>query len=255
MREERDRRRLDVGEDSYLVRYGLMANVGRFHALLELGELERGDVVVIRTLRGMELGEVLTRTGGVHNSRRDGGFRQEPESSDDDLSLETQAAIVRRASAGDMDSARVADESRVARFAECQRILSEADWPGELIDVEPLLDGGTIVLHAIAFDGFDEGVLRARFRVMCDLEVLVELVGSEPAVAEPVANEAAGGSCGSCSSGGCSSGGGCSTGGCTTKGRGVASSKRSGSGCDTCALSRATSRRSESVQASAGASE
>ena len=44
-------------ERSYLVRYGLMTQVGRFWA--DSAWYERGQQVVIRTHRGSELGEVL----------------------------------------------------------------------------------------------------------------------------------------------------------------------------------------------------
>ena len=45
---------------SYLIRYGVMSHVGRFSASPDGGSaLERGQSVVIRTDRGVELGEVL----------------------------------------------------------------------------------------------------------------------------------------------------------------------------------------------------
>ena len=50
---------------SYLIRYGVMRHVGRFSAL-SVGEssLERGQLVVIQTDRGVELGEVLIALDG-----------------------------------------------------------------------------------------------------------------------------------------------------------------------------------------------
>jgi hypothetical protein len=148
-----------------------------------------------------------------------------------------------------VNRAKLAETNRVTRFDECQRILAEADWPGELIDVEPLLDGETVVLHVAAFEEFDEGVLRARFRVMCDLEVVFEPIGSEMPVEEPAPKA---GSCGSCSSGG-----GCSTGGCGTKAKSAPAGKSSTktSGCETCALSRVSAGGSRRMEAGAGVSE
>jgi hypothetical protein len=217
-----------------------MANVGRFHAGPELGDIpfERGDVVIIRTQRGIELGEVLARpVGGCKPLPRD-DFHRDGDASTAKTEGATETRILRRASSDDLERARLAEASRAARFEECQRVGSEAGWPGELIDVEPLLDGETVVLHGVAFEEFDEGVLRARFRVMCELEVVMELVGSEPGALEEVAADETGGGCGSCGSGGGCSTGGCSTGGCSTKkSRGAATAGKA-SGCATCASGR-----------------
>ncbi len=197
-------------EDLYLVRYGSMAHVGRFHFSDETGNggvLERGAAVVIRTERGAELGEVLARHWETHNSLTDNALDQ-----DQIVSGEQHAVILRRATGADEAGARAAQALQVSRFAECERILREADWPGELIEVEMLLDGGTAVLHYVAFEEFDAGVLRARFRVMCDLDVVMERVGGDLVAAEvePGSDPDASGGC---SSGGCSTGGGCSSGG------------------------------------------
>ena len=54
-----------MGEKSYLIRYGVMSHVGRFPALPTCDHsLERGQLVVIQTDRGLELGEVLIATDG-----------------------------------------------------------------------------------------------------------------------------------------------------------------------------------------------
>src|SRR5271156_5341123 len=54
-----------VGEKSYLIRYGVMSHVGRFPVLPTCDRsLERGQLVVIQTDRGLELGEVLIATDG-----------------------------------------------------------------------------------------------------------------------------------------------------------------------------------------------
>jgi hypothetical protein len=76
VRKEREPRRDFVGEHSYLVRYGLMANVARFHAESDVSDvaLERGDLVVIVTQRGTELGEVLARQDGCDKPRQPNEF-------------------------------------------------------------------------------------------------------------------------------------------------------------------------------------
>ena len=53
-----------------------------------------------------------------------------------------------------------------ARFARCQHIFQEEGWPWELLDVEPLLDGNTTVLHYLGPHQIDATSVRARFRVL-----------------------------------------------------------------------------------------
>ena len=144
---------------------------------------------------------------------------------------------------------READELRRSRFSLCERILQDGNWPWALVDVEPLLDGRATVLHYLGPHQIDVAALRARFRVECDLDVILEPVGSdageEPADADQHDHDTGGG-CGSC---GCSDGGGCGNGsspapapanhhheeaervasGCSTKPH---------SGCSSCGISR-----------------
>jgi hypothetical protein len=91
----------------------------------------------------------------------------------------------------------------------CRRILEEADGTADLLDVEPLLDPSTTVLHVLGPADLDLAVLRARFRSLFDFDVVFEPVGWEagsggqgslvPASAGP-------GRCGDCDcgDGGCS---------------------------------------------------
>ena len=46
------------------------------------------------------------------------------------------------------------------------RILVENGWPWELIDVEPLLDGETIVLHYLGPHELDGAILRLGFELL-----------------------------------------------------------------------------------------
>ena len=86
---------------------------------------------------------------------------------------------------------------------------SEGNWPWELIDVEPLLDGRATVLHYLGPHQLDVAPLRARFRVECDIDVVLEPVGNDldGELSDGDAHDDdTGGGCGSC---GCSDGGGC----------------------------------------------
>ena len=52
-----------VGEEAYLIRYGVMSHVGRFPTVPTCDQpLKRGQPVVIQTARGLEIGEVLIAT-------------------------------------------------------------------------------------------------------------------------------------------------------------------------------------------------
>ncbi len=178
---------------SYLVRYGLMGQVGRFVA--ESDGLARGQTVVIRSHRGTELGEVLVPL---------------PPSADPGEAL----PLLRLATAEDQERARAAVSSRDHRFEVCRRLFEDGVWPLELIDVEPLLDDGRTVLHYLGPHRLDTAGLLAAIRAACDLDVMFEAVGRDvPEELEEEPLEPAG--CGSCGGddGGCGPSGGCGSGG------------------------------------------
>lgn len=151
-------------ESECLVRYGLTGHVGWFavaEALVD--ELRRGASVVIRTSRGVELGEVLIEptappSGSIARAGEDslGTFQ-----------------VVRLADADDLAQRDRAEQLRAERFADCLALIDESGWPIELIDVEPLLDPTTI-LHYLALDDVDPALIRARFRTVRDYDVNFE---------------------------------------------------------------------------------
>src|SRR5438552_717397 len=101
-REEPGWRQRAVGEQAYLIRYGIMGHVGRFRAWPEWDAplpLERSQVVVIQTDRGIELGEVLIR---VDESATPDRSRQEGPAAGPDA---------------DADEPGMADRPRVLRLA------------------------------------------------------------------------------------------------------------------------------------------
>jgi hypothetical protein len=209
-----------VAESAYLIRYGVMGYVGRFRASPEcdrFGPLRRGRAVVIRTDRGVELGEVLIpldeagAAGITADDRR----------------------VIRPAGPEDLDRGRRAEAGRHERFATCRRVLEDEGWPWDLVDVEPLLEDGVTVIQYLGPHDLDVAAIRARFRMTCDLDVVLEPVG----VDEPVG--------GGCGSGGCGSGG-CGSAVATTAGAGCGSTPHAG--CASCGLSRlAAARRSDAA--------
>jgi hypothetical protein len=213
-----------VGEHTYLIRYGVMGQVGRFTALPECdAPFERGQVVVIQSHRGLELGEVLFAHDGPAPGQSGGD--DGPAGPDGDRSRAVHRAdrphVLRLAGIEDLARSRRAEELRPSRFATCRRVLEEEHWPWELIEVEPLLDGCATVLHYLGPHHLDVGALRARFRVLCDLDVVLEPAGPEldgDAARNLSREDGAHGGCGSCD---CGSSDGCSSGAALEEDRGA----------------------------------
>jgi hypothetical protein len=202
-----------VDEHTYLVRYGVMGHVARFPALAECDTpFERGQFVVIQTERGLELGEILIPLGGsaAPGTNGTGNAAARPAALDSSPVDSTgRPRVLRMAAPDDVIRSRHAEAIRTDRFALCQRVLHEEDWPWELIDVEPLLDGRSAVLHYLGPPQLEVASLRARFRVAYDLDVVLEPVGTDQGgeLEEEIPGEDHhGGGCGNC---GCGDGGGC----------------------------------------------
>jgi hypothetical protein len=228
----------------YLIRYGIMGNVERLRPASECSvPLERGQIVVLQTHRGIELGEVLIPVDQPPAAIRKCQEGPPPGAVADDPGTADRPGVLRLAGPEDLAHSRRVEAMRADRFAFCQRILREAGWPWELIDVEPMLDDRATVLHYLGPHRIDVASLRARFRMTSDFDVVFEPVGADlESEAWDHASPSAGGGCGSC---------GCSDGGCGTRtGRRPAErevSAESGadrgaavphSGCASCGISR-----------------
>jgi len=145
-------------ESGYLVRFGLMRHVGLF--LADSAAYARGQEVVVRTHRGTELGEVLL-------GQPDGAGA-------------TTAQILRPAAPEDLARARRLAEGRPGQLAACERALRGGDWPLEVIDVEPLLDGDRTVLHYLGPHRLDVDRLGPILCAACGLHVILEAAGIDP---------------------------------------------------------------------------
>ncbi len=180
----------------YLVRYGLMNHIGRF-ASATGGPHERGELVVVGSSRGSEIGEVLAELPN----------------------LDVPAPAMRAITPEDLDRARRARGDRARRFDLCEAIFRDGLWPLDLIDVEPLLDENRTVIHYLGPHGLDATGLSQVVRDRCGLDVVLEPVGRDtPEEIEPQDDGEHDHGCGSCSSGGgCGSSGGCGSegGGCS----------------------------------------
>jgi hypothetical protein len=191
------------GATEYLVQYGRPAFVGRFGSAAELA-CGRGDPVVIRSPRGLEVGTVLcpatNRFARLIGPAADGELIRP--ATPEDLSLIEQLA-----------------ERGGAVLAAADRLAAAAQAPVTFLDAEVLLDGTAAVLHAVAFGDTDLTPLLDTLSRECGLVVRLHDTARTPVAKD--APEAAGcgkpdcgsgsGGCSSCGTGGCSSGG-CSRG-------------------------------------------
>jgi hypothetical protein len=171
----------------YLVRHGLLGDIGRFQSPEPLS-LRRGSRVVVRGPNGSQMGEVVRPAG-----EGGPGFGGE---------------LVRAAGPD--------DEARHARLAAKARALLERGnglkASVEFLDAEIYLDGDRAAFLHVCPRGTDLANVRRCLEQESGLIVtLHDLTRAEP---EPSGGCGDCGSGGGCSTGGCGSGGGCSTGGC-----------------------------------------
>lgn len=169
-----------------LVQYGRMAHVARA-ACGEVG-FARGDRVVLRVARGLELATVLCEVN-------EGGS--------------TECEVLRHAAPDDFAAA-----ERNEAFGQDILASVESDLPIHFIDVEVSLDRKAAVLHALPFGECDASPLLAELSERFGLAVRLLDLSRSPVATDPPDPEKM--TCGKpdCGSGsGCSS---CSTGGCST---------------------------------------
>ncbi len=112
----------------HLVRVGALGHVGRFTAA-DAVRYPRHARVVVRTGRGLELGEVLAPPGdSADNERADG-------------------SILRGLTAEDQLLAARLEQNRQAAYEACATRLVTAGSPAVLMDVEHLFDGQTLLFY------------------------------------------------------------------------------------------------------------
>lgn len=113
---------------SHLIRVGALAAVGRF-AAVDARLYPRGTRVVVRTARGLEIGEVLSPPDDADEAgRADGPILR-------GMTIEDQLLEARLA------------KNRHAAYEACQARLKDGGLPACLMDVEHLFDGRTLVFY------------------------------------------------------------------------------------------------------------
>jgi PSP1-like protein len=107
----------------HLVRVGAMGQIGRF-AAVDAVRYPRRSRVIVRTRRGLELGEVLSP----------------PEDTDDGRSF-SDGELLRGVTVQDELLQARLEKNRQDAYAACARILVESGTSAVLVDVEHLFDG------------------------------------------------------------------------------------------------------------------
>jgi cell fate regulator YaaT (PSP1 superfamily) len=177
-----------------LVRYGTIPEVARFSASESLGPWERGQSVVVRTHRGVEMGSLLDVLRSQVTSHPNGNSSEESAS----------PSVLRIATDEDQQRFEAAKQDVRDEFETwCQRI---ADWnlELELIDMEWLLDREQLILYVLNERGSDCTKLALYSAAKGLGTIVVQPVGMDGLVQMPTATTggcgSGGGGCGSCGS-------------------------------------------------------
>lgn len=179
----------------YLVSYGNAGEFGRFEGASVT--CRRGDRVVVRSRRGLEVGVVLCEATSRHAQ----------------LLHQTSAGeVVRLATAEDEQAIEEMRERGRLLFEESRRLAWELDLPLEVLDAEVSLDGRQAVIQFLGVAACDVDPLASTLAGRHNLFILMHNLALVPpeeehgGCGEPNCGRANGG----CTE--CSTGGGCATG-------------------------------------------
>jgi hypothetical protein len=151
----------------YLVQYGRSAFVGRFTT--DALAVVRGDRVVVRTPRGVELGTILCPAHQRYAGQID------PAAGGD---------VIRLASEVDAASADRLEHVGRDLVADAERRASATGLPLAFLDAEPMLDG-PVLLHAVAWDACDADPLFAELSAAFGRPVRLHDVARTPVAKDP----------------------------------------------------------------------
>jgi cell fate regulator YaaT (PSP1 superfamily) len=135
-----------------LVRYGAIPEVSRFQVAGN-GDEARGDCVVVRTHRGLQLGVVLNEIRDAVSSRSPGTDSSDAAQPPD--AVEELPPILRRATEEDrVTDERLRGDAR-ATFDSWQKRIQEWKLDLELIDLEWTIDRQKLILYVLNSRGPD----------------------------------------------------------------------------------------------------
>lgn len=115
------------------IRYGVLKNISRFRT--KISGLRSGDIVIVRSSRGTELGEVASDPEEADGEFKDGGSDE----------------IIRKANANDKENQRQIEEEIIPReISYCRKKVRELSVPMNLVSIEHLFGGKKIIVYYIA---------------------------------------------------------------------------------------------------------
>lgn len=163
----------DLTFETFLVRYGVMREVGRFVSA-EL-HCDAGTAVVVRSSRGEEMGVVIGR---------------EPKR---DASAEDSPQVLRLATDDDQQRSSHLRSECESDFVRWQERIRQWRVDVELIDLEKTLDGGKLILYVLNDRGPETTKLALQAAAAGHGVIEVQPVGREGLI-----QVVSGGGCGSC---------------------------------------------------------
>ncbi len=176
-----------------LVRYGMIPEVSRF-AADEVGEMVRGDRVLVETHRGPQMGTVLSKIRtAVAKPSFAGSAGVGAETAD---TAEALPRVVRRASPEDLETEQQLRTEARAAFDAWRKRIEQWELELELIDLEWTSDRKKLILYVLNHRGPDctKLALQAAASGMGLIEV--QPVSADGLVTVP--DSSAGGGCGTC---------------------------------------------------------
>lgn len=180
----------------YLVSYGQAGEFGRFRSEPALA-CERGERVVIRSPRGLEIGQILRPATDRHAQH---------------LPNSTVGQLLRQATPADDQAMERLKQKGLEILQHASELSEQLHLPTLWVDAEMLLDGEHVVLHHLGCGGADLRTLVSTLARELNLHVMVQDLSDQATVdaGESDLDDSAG--CGreGCGKGNCSSGG-CST--------------------------------------------
>jgi len=119
----------------YIIRYGAMSNISTFRADKIQQNLKMGEKVVIKTDRGQEIGEVVSKLDDARvPGSANGNFK-----------------VLRRATPEDLQKLKEIQEKNIQEeFKFCQKKIKEHELSMKLADVEHLFGGDKIIFYFLA---------------------------------------------------------------------------------------------------------
>jgi cell fate regulator YaaT (PSP1 superfamily) len=178
----------------YLVSYGKSGDFSRF-ASLE-GDFQRGDRVVLRSVRGLEIGTILRPATSLQQRVLD------------HLKV---GELLRRATSEDERAFAENQNANGSLFDAARSQAQQDNVPLEILDVDLLLDGRTAVIQYLAWENVALEPFWESFAARHNLQIVLDNLARSPAAedtghgcGEPNCGKANGG-CSDCSTGGCSS--------------------------------------------------